>query len=63
MEQLKKQVFSLEQHQEKLNQELTLIEEKNEAKKRKILNTSAEFEKELTKVISSLWTNIWECPP
>ena len=50
MEQLKKQVHSLEQHQEKLKQELSLIEEKNEAKKRKILNASADFDKELSKV-------------
>jgi SWI/SNF-related matrix-associated actin-dependent regulator of chromatin subfamily E protein 1 len=50
MEQLKKQVHSLEQHQEKLKQELLLIEEKNEAKKRKILNASADFDKELSKV-------------
>ena len=50
MEQLKRQVNSLEQHQEKLKQELILIEEKNEAKKRKILNASADFDKELNKV-------------
>ena len=54
MEQLKKQVHSLEQHQEKLKQELLLIEEKNEAKKRKILNASADFEKELSKVSRNL---------
>ena len=36
MEQLKKQVTSLELHQEKLKQELQLIEEKNELKKKKI---------------------------
>ncbi len=54
MEQLKKQVHSLEQHQEKLKQELLLIEEKNEAKKKKILNASADFEKELSKVSKNL---------
>ena len=50
MEQLKKQVNSLELHQEKLKQELLLIEEKYEVKKRKIINSSVDFQKELKKV-------------
>jgi SWI/SNF-related matrix-associated actin-dependent regulator of chromatin subfamily E protein 1 len=49
MEQLKKQVTSLELHQEKLKQELQSIEEKNEAKKRRFLSSSAEFQKEVAK--------------
>ncbi len=50
MEQLKKQVTSLELHQEKLKQELQLIEEKNELKKKKIRDSSSEYEIELEKV-------------
>lgn len=50
MEQLKKQVTSLELHQEKLKQELQSIEEKNETKKRKFLSSTEEFEKELNKI-------------
>ena len=50
MEQLKKQVASLETHQEKLKQELAQIEDKYEAKKRKFISSSDEFEKELHKL-------------
>lgn len=50
MEQLKKQVNSLELHQEKLKQELQLIEDKYESKKRKFLGSSQDFENELNKV-------------
>jgi SWI/SNF-related matrix-associated actin-dependent regulator of chromatin subfamily E protein 1 len=50
MEQLKKQVTSLEMHHDKLKSELQLIEEKFEAKKRKILTNSEDFYNELNKV-------------
>lgn len=50
MEQLKKQVHSLEMHQEKLKQELILIDDKYEAKKKRIIDSSQEFENELKKV-------------
>jgi SWI/SNF-related matrix-associated actin-dependent regulator of chromatin subfamily E protein 1 len=50
MDQLKKQVTSLETHHEKLKNELQVIEEKFEAKKRKILTNSEEFYNELNKV-------------
>lgn len=50
MEQLKKQVTSLELHQDKLKQELQLIEDKYENKKRKFLNSSKDFENEMNKV-------------
>ena len=49
MEQLKKQVLSLENHHEKLKQELQVIEDKFEAKKRKILTNSEDFYNELNK--------------
>jgi hypothetical protein len=51
IEQLKKQVHSLEVHQEKLEQELQAIDEKYETKKRKFLSASKEFEEELDKVL------------
>lgn len=50
MEQLKKQVTSLELHQDKLKQELQTIEEKYELKKKKILDSSSDFQTELEKV-------------
>ena len=50
MENLKKQVGSLELHQEKLQQELLQIEDKYEAKKKKILDSSQEFHNEYQKV-------------
>lgn len=50
MEQLKKQVGSLEMHQKKLNQELENIEERFLAKKKKMMEASGEFEKELDKL-------------
>ena len=50
MEQLKKQVHSLEMHQEKLKSELLLIDEKYEAKKKRIVDSSLDFENELKKV-------------
>jgi SWI/SNF-related matrix-associated actin-dependent regulator of chromatin subfamily E protein 1 len=49
MEQLKKQVHSLEMHHDKLKQELQLIEDKFETKKRKILQNSDDFYNELNK--------------
>lgn len=50
MEQLKKQVQSLELHHEKSKQELLSIEEKYENKKKRILASSEEFQKELKKL-------------
>ena len=50
MDQLKKQVSSLETHQKKLADELKSIEEKHALKKRKIAESSDDFENELTKV-------------
>lgn len=47
MEQLKKQVSSLETHQEKLKQELLQIQDKYEAKKRKLISSTKDFEKEI----------------
>lgn len=58
MEQLKKQVTSLELHQEKLKQELVNIEEKYELKKKKILDASTDFQSELDKVIKE-YTNFY----
>jgi len=50
MDQLKKQVSSLETHQKKLADELKSIEEKHALKKRKIAESSDDFENELNKV-------------
>ena len=50
MEQLKKQVNSLELHQTKLKQELQLIEDKFEMKKKRILDASDEFQNEIDKL-------------
>ena len=50
MEQLKKQVNSLELHQNKLKQELQLIEDKFEMKKKRILESSDEFQNEIDKL-------------
>lgn len=50
IEQLKKQVTTLELHQEKLNQELQSIEEKYENKKKKMLSSSEDFQNEMNKV-------------
>ncbi len=50
MEQLKKQVNSLEVHQKKLKEELESIEEKFDGKRKKILDSAAEFENEMEKV-------------
>lgn len=52
LEQLRKQVHSLETHQEKLELELRAIDDKYEAKKKRFLETSQEFNAELDKVIS-----------
>ncbi len=52
MQQLKKQVQSLEKHQEKLEDELKLIEEKYEAKKKKVVESSDEFQTQLKSVCS-----------
>merc|ERR1712127_1173574 len=49
MDQLKKQVCSLEAHQEKLKQELRAIDEKNETKKRSLLDSSSKFAAQLAK--------------
>lgn len=50
LEQLRKQVHSLESHQEKLELELRSIDEKYEAKKKRFMDTSSEFGAELEKV-------------
>jgi SWI/SNF-related matrix-associated actin-dependent regulator of chromatin subfamily E protein 1 len=50
MQQLKNQVQSLEKHQEKLQNELQSIEEKHETKKKKLIDSSAEFQREIKKV-------------
>lgn len=50
IEQLKKQVTSLEMHQKKLSDELDSIEEKFEAKKKKINDSTNEFNNELEKL-------------
>ena len=50
MQQLKDQVQSLEKHQEKLLNELEEIEEKHDVKKKKLIDSSLEFEKEIKKV-------------
>lgn len=53
LEQLRKQVHSLESHQEKLELELKAIDEKYEAKKRRFLDSTSEFNVELDKVLLS----------
>ncbi len=50
MDQLKKQVNSLEMHQNKLKEELLGIEKKFDSKRQKILDSASEFESEMEKV-------------
>lgn len=50
LEQLRKQVHSLESHQEKLELELHAIDDKYEAKKKKFVETSNEFNNDMNKV-------------
>jgi hypothetical protein len=52
MQLLKQQVESLGKHQEKLKDEVQSIEEKHEAKKKKIADSSIEFQKDFKKVKS-----------
>ena len=47
---LKRQVQSLQKHQKKLEEELQDIEEKHQAKKRKFIESSEEYDKDLKKV-------------
>jgi SWI/SNF-related matrix-associated actin-dependent regulator of chromatin subfamily E, member 1 len=48
--QLKNQVTELEVHQEKLNKELTTLQNENEIKKRKIVDSTTSFQNELNKL-------------
>eukprot|EP00795_Rhopilema_esculentum_P014619 gene14619-5701_t len=50
LENLKKQVQSLMQHQRKLEQEIEEAEQRHEARKRKILESSEKFQQELKKL-------------
>lgn len=50
MEQLKKQVASLESHQAKLKDELNNIEDKHEARRKKMIDAASSFNSELEKL-------------
>lgn len=52
MQSLKGQLQAMEKHVEKVNHELKTIEENYEIKKKKFMDSSYEFQKEIKKVIN-----------